>query len=276
MLAINKKTGLHLRGKRMRKSVHLICLCLTVGAVAMFITGCSFHTPSHKYEKTIEVAATMSPGRVLSATTSNGNIKVLGTDAANCTVKAKITARGWSDEEAKTVADQVKITIVDTGNKTDIVVHKPDIELKKHIGISFDITLPGNSNLHLTTCNGNVTSSNVAGPVELRTINGNIICRNVAQNVKAHTINGNVHVFCSPDADSVTTVYAKTVNGGIKFKSPNDYSARVDVSTINGSVQSDIPITVKGKIKRTRLNGVIGDGKGTLDLHTINGAIVIQ
>jgi DUF4097 and DUF4098 domain-containing protein YvlB len=243
----------------------------------MFITGCSFpHTPSHKYEKTLEVAAPMSPGRVLSATTVNGNIKVLGTDAANCTVKAKITARGWSDEEAKTVADQVKITIVDTGNKTDIVVHKPDIKLKKHIGIGFDITLPGNSSLHLTTTNGNVTSSNVAGPVELRTVNGNIICRNVTQNVKAHTINGNVHVFCSPDADSVTTVHAKTVNGSIKFKSPNDYSARVDISTINGSVQSDIPITVKGKIKRTRLNGVIGDGKGTLDLHTINGAIVIQ
>ncbi|MHC4271585.1 MAG: DUF4097 family beta strand repeat-containing protein [Planctomycetota bacterium] len=266
----------------MRKSFHLICLCLTVGALAIFITGCSFRggwnssTPSHKYEKTLEVTAPMSANRAFCATTTNGNIKVLGSEESNCTVTAKITAYGWSDEEAKAVADQVKITIVETDKKTDVVVHKPDIELQKHIGIGFDISIPGNSSLNLTTVNGNVTSSDVAGPVEIRTINGNVSCRDVAQNVKANTTNGNIDVICSADADSIKTVQAKTINGAIKFKSPNNYSVRVDASTFNGAVHSDIPISVKGKIKRNRLNGVIGQGKGTLHLRTINGVIFIQ
>jgi DUF4097 and DUF4098 domain-containing protein YvlB len=246
------------------------------------MTGCSFRggwsssTPSHKYEKTVEVAGPMSANRAFCATTTNGNIKVLGSEELNCAVTAKITARGWSDEEAKAVADQVKITIVETGKKTDVVVHKPDIELKKHIGISFDIRLPGNSSLDLTTVNGNITSSGVAGPVEIITCNGNVSCRDVAQNVKARTTNGNIDVACSADAVSIKTVQAKTINGAIKFKSPNDYSARVEASTLNGAVHSDIPISVKGKIKRNRLNGVIGKGKGTLHLRTINGVIFIQ
>jgi DUF4097 and DUF4098 domain-containing protein YvlB len=246
------------------------------------MTGCGFRggwssgTPSHKYEKTIEVTAPMSAGRAFYATTTNGNIRVLGSEESNCTVIAKITAYGWSDEEAKAVADQVKITIEETGGKTDVVVRKPDIELKKHIGISFDIRLPGNSSLNVSTTNGNVTSGDVVGPVEMRTCNGNVRCSNVAQNVKANTTNGNIDISCSPNADSIKTVQAKTINGGIKFKSPKDYSASVEAGTLNGAVHTDIPISVKGKLKRNRLNGVIGGGTGTLNLSTINGAIFIQ
>jgi DUF4097 and DUF4098 domain-containing protein YvlB len=206
----------------------------------------------------------------------NGNINVLGSEESDCAVTAKITARGWSEEEAKAVADQVKVTIVTTEKKTEIVVHKPKIELGRHIGISFDIRIPGDSRLDLSTCNGNITSSDVAGPVEISTCNGNVSCRNVAQNVKAQTTNGNIDVFCSPEADSLKTVHAKALNGAIKFKSPNDYSARVDASTFNGAVHSDIPISVKGKIKRNRLKGIIGEGKGTLHLRTFNGVIFIQ
>lgn len=271
----------------MGKSLHLICLFLTIPALAILVTGCSFggcsfsgwsssNTPPHKYEKTVEVAGSMSASRAFCATTINGNINVLGSEETNCTVIAKITAHGWSEEEAKSVADQVKITIVTKEKKTEIAVHKPKNELGKHIGISFDVRIPSNSSLDLTSCNGSITSSDVAGPVEISTCNGNVSCRNVAQNVKANTTNGSIDVFCSPDAGSIKTVQAKTLNGAIKFKSPNDYSARIDASTFNGAVHSDIPISVKGKIKRNRLKGVIGEGKGTLHLRTFNGAIFIQ
>ena len=81
----------------MRKSIHLICLCLTIPALAILVKGCSLgscsffgwsssSTPPHRYEKTVEVAGPISESRAFYATTINGNINVLGSEETNCTV----------------------------------------------------------------------------------------------------------------------------------------------------------------------------------------------
>ncbi len=271
----------------MNKSLHSIGLCLTGFALAILAVGCNFTVyrfssdnnsdpPPHKFEKTLEIAAPMAPSRTLSATSSNGNIDVVGTDTPHCTVTAHITAHAWSDEEAKTVADQVTVAIDQKDNETEIVVQKPDIKLKKHILVSVDLTLPKQSGLHLTTTNGNITSREVAGPVEIRTCNGNVTCHNLAHNINVRTLNGNINLSCSPDADSIDTVKARALNGVITFKPPRDYSAQVDASTLNGVVHSNIPLTVKGKTSRRHLKGMIGDGQGSLHLRSLNGVISIQ
>jgi hypothetical protein len=61
-----------------------------------------------------------------------------------------------------------------------------------------------------------------------------------------------------------------THNGGVDFTAPPNLSAMVDVSTHNGSIKTNLPITVVGKIGRRKLTGKIGTGEGKLHLETHN------
>ena len=62
----------------------------------------------------------------------------------------------------------------------------------------------------------------------------------------------------------------------IELETPPELSARVEVSTHNGSIKTDLPITVTGKLSRRRLTGPIGSGEGELYLETHNGSIRIR
>jgi DUF4097 and DUF4098 domain-containing protein YvlB len=59
-------------------------------------------------------------------------------------------------------------------------------------------------------------------------------------------------------------------------KTPPDLSAKIDVSTHNGSINTDLPITVSGKISKSELKGTIGAGEGQMHLETHNGSIRIR
>jgi DUF4097 and DUF4098 domain-containing protein YvlB len=90
------------------------------------------------------------------------------------------------------------------------------------------------------------------------------------------THNGDVEASYSEGAPSVCEVSIVTYNGGIVFDAPPDFSARVEASTHNGSVHTDLPITVVGKVSRNQLTGTVGTGQGKLRLETHNGSIRIR
>jgi DUF4097 and DUF4098 domain-containing protein YvlB len=67
-----------------------------------------------------------------------------------------------------------------------------------------------------------------------------------------------------------------TVNGGITLSLPSGASADVRASTTNGSIDSDFPISVRGRINRHHLSGTIGRGGPGLSLTTVNGNIRLR
>jgi hypothetical protein len=50
----------------------------------------------------------------------------------------------------------------------------------------------------------------------------------------------------------------------------------VEASTHNGSINTDLPITVTGKVSKNKLTGTIGNGDGKLYLETHNGSIRLR
>lgn len=45
---------------------------------------------------------------------------------------------------------------------------------------------------------------------------------------------------------------------------------------MNGSVDSDFPITIQGRMQRRHLRGTIGSGGRSLELTTVNGGIELR
>ena len=67
---------------------------------------------------------------------------------------------------------------------------------------------------------------------------------------------------------------AKTVNGGISVKAPDDFSAHLTAQTVNGSISVGFPITVQGAVGH-HLDTNIGQGGSTLAFQTVNGSISV-
>ena len=68
----------------------------------------------------------------------------------------------------------------------------------------------------------------------------------------------------------------KTVNGGIAWTCPANASADVKAATVNGDIETDFPLTVKGRVSSRRLSGTIGSGGRQLALETVNGGIRLK
>jgi DUF4097 and DUF4098 domain-containing protein YvlB len=62
----------------------------------------------------------------------------------------------------------------------------------------------------------------------------------------------------------------------VELTTPKNFSGEVEASTHNGSIKTELPITVKGKVSKKRLTGTIGTGQGKLYLETHNGSIKIK
>jgi len=281
-------------GNGFQKKVSLgSLLCLLIVA-----TGCCFNIEScamrAKYERTVQLSASLSPGSSFAAQTHNGSITITGADVTDCNLTATITARAITEEDAKKLAERTTIKLESWGDKLTTKIDTPTFRFNQSVSVSLDVTVPNNTDLELTTHNGSiritditgrlnatthngkVTAEQISGTTELRTHNGSVICREISGDTQLKTHNGNVKLYYSEAAPSVCNISLITYNGGIDLTTPSNFSGEVDASTHNGSINTELPITVKGKVSRRKLTAKIGAGQGKLHLETHNGSIKIR
>jgi len=264
----------------------------------MLLAGCCFNMGScamrAKYQRTVQLSAPLSHGSTFAAQTNNGSITINGADVADCNLTATIVARAETEEDAKELAEKIKVTLEPLGNRLTARIERPTNLRNKSVSVSLDINVPNQTNLELLTQNGSVgitditgqvnaathngkvTAEKVSGSAILNTYNGSIICTEISGDTQLRTHNGSVKVFYSKDSPSVCSISLTTYNGGIYFSAPPDLSAQVNASTHNGSINTDLPIQVSGKVSKSKLTGTIGTGQGKLHLETYNGSIRIR
>jgi len=269
----------------------LLCLLMFFSGSCITIGGC---VPLVKYERMVHLSAPLPVGSLFAAETHNGSITISGADVTDCNLTARITARATNEQDARELAEETKIKIEPSGDKLITRIEKPTPITRKSVSVDLEIIVPNRTNIELTTHNGDIRITNitgevdgtthngkvitkqVAGTIKLRTHNGSVICEKVSGDVKLRTHNGSVRAFYSEYAPPVCNVSIVTHNGGVHFTAPQNFSAEADVSTHNGSIQTDLPITVIGKVSREKLTGKIGTGQGKLHLQTHNGSIKIR
>lgn len=120
-----------------------------------------------------------------------------------------------------------------------------------------------------------------------RTVNGEVVARRLTAEAEVHTVNGDITVETTSWATGSTvngSIDAQmgrtdwrgdaefdTVNGGITIDLPVGADLEVDASTVNGSMSTDFPLTIRGKWGPRRMSGTIGQGGRSLSLSTVNG-----
>ena len=53
-------------------------------------------------------------------------------------------------------------------------------------------------------------------------------------------------------------------------------STEVRATTVNGSISTDFPISVTGRVNPRKLTGTIGGGGRSMEVETVNGSVTLR
>lgn len=144
------------------------------------------------------------------------------------------------------------------------------------VSADFTVKLPAGLRLRFLghTVNGGINASSLAGDAELYTVNGSIDSSSTGQ-VRAKTVNGSVTAKMGR-TEWKGDLELETVNGSVVVELPASASTEVKSGTVNGSIESDFGLEVKGKWGPKKVSGTIGAGGRVLHLKSVNGSIQVR
>ena len=122
------------------------------------------------------------------------------------------------------------------------------------------------------TINGRIGLSGIVGAIQAKTTNGKIGLLEVLGPINAKTTNGSIEVAVGGSGEQQHEFRAATTNGGIEVTLPKGLKANLKASTVNGKINTDFSVTVKGLISKS-VDGVINGGGELIHLKTVNGSI---
>ena len=201
----------------------------------------------------------------------NGGISVKGWDQGQVLVRARVQTGAPTAAEAADLAKQIRIET--SGAK--IYASGPENRRNYHWDVSYEVFVPRRSDLSLEARNGGISISEVNGKIDFTALNGGVVLKRVGGTVRGSTTNGGLVVELSGDRWDGETLDVRTTNGGVVLSIPENYSAKLETGTVNGSIDVDFPVTVQGKINK-ELAVNLGSGGATVKAVTTNGGVRVK
>ena len=200
----------------------------------------------------------------------NGGITVEGWNQNSIRVLAKVQA--WSrDDDAEAMVRDIS---VDTGRTISADI--PGSGRRRGAAVSFRLSVPRASDLSLETRNGSISITDVVGAIEFRARNGAIRLDDVGGDVQGRTTNGRVSVTLGGSEWDGRGLDVETTNGRVTLQVPEGFRADLTIGTVNGRFETDIPITVQGRLNRRRLTTELNGGGPAVRVVTTNGRVYLK
>ena len=203
----------------------------------------------------------------------NGGISIRGWDRAEAHVRARIQTYADTMAEAQALASAVRIEATGTIVRSD--GPSQDRDNGRNWSVSFEIQVPRTAMITLHTVNGGISIQDFRGTAKFTTRNGGVTLADVGGDIKGETSNGGLTVDLRGDRWDGAGLDVETHNGGVKVSVPENYSAVLETSTVNGRVSIDFPVTVSGSIGR-QLTTTLGSGGAKIKATTVNGGVTIR
>jgi hypothetical protein len=192
-------------------------------------------------------------GARVSTTSQSGDVSIHGT-------RGQVEIR----------SDNGDVDIDDVATRLDVHILSGDVTAR---GIAGDVAI--------SAISGEVRLAEVTGNIDVGSVSGDISLRGVAAKiVRAKTTSG--EIVYDGTIDPSGRYDFSSHSGDVKLRVPRDAKAQLTVSTWNGSVDSDFPITLKpgehsiSMSRSKRLVFQIGGGGAPITAETFSGDITIS
>ncbi len=181
--------------------------------------------------------------------TVNNNFGVVKVTGGSSTLRATLTkgVRGWNQEDARRVAEQIQLVISKTSDGVSITTNRDQVN--QEFSTNIQVEVPSSANLFITNSFDSVSANNIQGNLSIKVSHGQADVTGIIGDVNlalnysdanASTINGNLIITGARNANVLK------VSGSLDLGANN---GAVDVREIAGPVHIDAPfckITAQG------------------------------
>lgn len=195
----------------------------------------------------------------------NGGTTVRGWAGPDVRIRALVQSGGRTTEEAQALVRAV--ATVAAGNALRATM--PDDGAERLV--RYEVFVPTQTALVVTSANGSIRLENVQGRVEFRGNNGSVTLRNLGGQVTGSVINGSISIVLGGSQWEGEGLDVRSTNGSIRWQVPAGYSAQVQLSTSTGSLHTSLPVATTSGHKEVL--ATLGQGGALLKASTINGSI---
>ena len=239
------------------------------GAIAATTLGLLLVLPVHaevtqEFHKTVPLNA---DGRV-SLSNINGDVEVTGWNRNEVQIDALKTAR---DQQR---LDEARIDVNGSGNSVEIETHYPSHLINNNpASVHYTLHVPQGARIDkIDLVNGALTVQKLSGEIEANLVNGKLRASDLTGVADLDTVNGTIEANYA-SLNNVREIKLGSVNGTVNLLLPQSPNAEVEASTVNGSISTDFPLTVKGHWVGKNMSGTLGSGGVQIELSNVNGSI---
>ncbi len=143
--------------------------------------------------------------------------------------------------------------------------------------IDYEVTVPANTALRITTITGDVDLSGFSGAITAKTVSGDLLLSALTGPVNVRSVSGDVKL----NTVSGSTVEATSVSGDVDVTWPPAQAAELSLKSITGEVYADPAVSFSNLKQRSyvgyQLHGSYGTGSGPLvKLESVSGDVFFR
>ena len=145
----------------------------------------------------------------------NGTFDVEAVDGASLEIKAVLTARGATEEDAKKTLAKVEMVEQADASRVHLQAKYPRELGRQGIEVNYTIRVPRSVKVAIENVNGHVKVNGVLGGLKAEITNGAVHGEGLGNTVVATTTNGEISIrMAAMGGDGVTL---ETTNGGVRL-----------------------------------------------------------
>jgi hypothetical protein len=184
----------------------------------------------------------------------NGTISIAGVAGADVvTVDGTREVHAETLDEAQQGLPEVQVAVEEFEEEIVVRTIQPQDNERRNFVVNYEINLPRNLSVVVTSANGNIDATDIDGSVSVQLSNGNVEAR----------------VTLPPSGFIEITI----ANGDTDLFIPVSTSAAFSAAVGNGSIEiSNLELQNLVRTSKTAM-GVLGEGNGAITLQTGNGRI---
>ena len=280
-----------------------------VGAFVLFaVLACTFETIKGRFERTLQVTEQAE----VDVTTGSGDIIVRVGEEQTVRIVGDISVhyqRGGRDAAEEKLHQLETHPPIEQNDNVIRIGRIDDRALQRGVGISYELTVPANTQLRADSGSGDIDGTGLRAAVDAQTGSGSIRLVEVGAEVRAQTGSGDIEITqvgsgdvrastgsgsirasglsgavrASTSSGSITVEgklsgpwELETGSGGITVRLPAAAAFELDAHTGSGEVHTNHPITVVGSFDQGTLRGAVRGGGPRLIARTGSGSIRIE
>jgi len=223
----------------------------------------------------------------------NGEIDIIGlAGASKVEIWGERRVKAESLEEAKAWMKNLEVRVTEGNGEVFIKTIQPKETQGRNLEVVYHIRIPHDWEALVSNLNGNVRIDSLAGKVAIGLINGNIVLREISETISIGLTNGSVslaqitgntfvalvngNIDASLTLPQQGTCELSTVNGTIDLQIPQNTSAKFSAEVVNGAISTTGLIIHEAATTPKSVSGRLANGEGKITLKAVNGNIRVE